>query len=100
MIPSNLIASFSQPVFTRHVDYSGVLKSQRNQSPPGHNTDRTFSPLTMKVTSLFFSLGLGALALAHSGHETRSNVKDISAQSSWDSTIGKGVPALVELYVL
>lgn len=54
----------------------------------------------MKVTSLFLSLGLSALALAHAGHETRSNVKDISAQSSWDSTIGKGVPALVELYVL
>ena len=53
----------------------------------------------MKVTSFFFTLGLGVLALAHGGHETRSNVRDLSAQSSWDSTIGKGAPALVELYV-
>ena len=53
----------------------------------------------MKVTSFFFTLGLGALVLAHSGQETRTNVKDISAQSDWDSTIGKGAPALVELYV-
>jgi len=53
----------------------------------------------MKVTSFFFTLGLGVLALAHGGHETRSNVRDLSAPSSWDSTIGKGVPALVELYV-
>lgn len=52
----------------------------------------------MKVTSFFFTLGLGVLALA--GHETRTNVRDLSAQSSWDSTIGKGAPALVELYVL
>ena len=52
----------------------------------------------MKVTSFFFTLGLGVLALAHGGHETRSNVRDLSAQSSWDSTIGKGAPALVELY--
>lgn len=54
----------------------------------------------MKVTSLFFTLSLGALALAHAGHEPRSNVADLSAQSKWDSSIGKGVPALVELCVL
>ena len=65
----------------------------------GHNTNCTFSPSTMKVTSFFFTLGLGALALAHGGHETRTNVKDLSAPSNWDSTIGKGVPALVELCV-
>jgi len=53
----------------------------------------------MKVTSLFFTLGLGALGLAHAGHETRTNVKDVSSQSVWDNTIGKGAPALVELYV-
>ncbi|KAF9643973.1 disulfide isomerase [Thelephora ganbajun] len=52
----------------------------------------------MKVASFFFTLGLSALALAHPGHETRSNVKEVSAQSTWDSTIGKGVPALVEFF--
>lgn len=87
-------------MFTRHVDYdeTRVLKSQRNQPRSGNNTDRTFSPPTMKVASLLFTLGLGALAIAHPGHES-TNVKDVSAQSTWDSTIGKGVPALVELYV-
>jgi len=45
-----------------------------------------------------FALGLGALGSAHSGHETRTNVKEVSAQSTWDSTIGKGVPALVEFF--
>lgn len=54
----------------------------------------------MKVASFFFTLSLGALALAHAGPETRSNVVDLSVESKWDTTIGKGVPALVELYVL
>ena len=53
----------------------------------------------MKVASFFFTLGLSTLALADNGHGARTNVRDLSAQSSWDSTIGKGVPALVELYV-
>jgi hypothetical protein len=51
----------------------------------------------MKVASFFFTLGLSALALADSN--APSNVRDLAAQSNWDSTIGKGVPALVELYV-
>lgn len=75
------------------------LKATEVQPLSGHNTDRTFFLPTMKVTSLFFTLGLGVLALAHKGQETRTNVKDLSAQSSWDAAIGKGVPALVELYV-
>ena len=54
----------------------------------------------MKATSFLFALGLGALVLAHSGPETHSNVKDLSIESNWDSAIGKGIPALVELYVL
>ena len=98
---SNLVISFSACVHTpRGFQRSPrLLKSRRNQPPFGHNTDRTFSLLTMKVTSFFFTLGLGALAFAHSGHETSTNVKDLSAPSKWDSTIGKGAPALVELYV-
>lgn len=74
------------------------LKAEEVADRPVTNTNCTFLPPTMKVTSFFFTLGLGVLALA--GHETRTNVRDLSAQSSWDSTIGKGAPALVELYVL
>jgi hypothetical protein len=82
-----------------HGEHHGCLKDKEISHGLVITPIRAFSPLTMKVSSFFFALGLGVLALAHSGHETRTNVKDISAQSSWDSTIGKGVPALVELYV-
>ena len=54
----------------------------------------------MRATSFLVTLGLGALALAHSSPEAHSNVNDLSIQSKWDSAIGKGIPALVELYVL
>ena len=53
----------------------------------------------MKVTSFFFILSLGALALAHGSPEPHSNVLDLSSPAKWDSSIGKGIPALVELYV-
>lgn len=92
----------SQPVFARHVDYSeahGCLKAKEINNRPVTTPTVPSPPLTMKVTSLLSTLGLGALALAHSSPETRTNVKDVSAQSAWDSTIGKGAPALVELCV-
>lgn len=76
-----------------------MLKAEKVSHRPVTTPTVTFPPPTMKVTSFFFTLGLGALAFAHSGHTTPTNVKDLSAQSDWDSTIGKGVPALVELYV-
>jgi len=52
----------------------------------------------MKVTSFFFTLSLGALALAHASHEPPSNVADLSAPPKWNRAIGKGIPALVEFY--
>lgn len=96
---SDLISD--QPLFTRHVDHRGALKAEEvSRRLVIHDNDRTFTLLIMKATSFLFALGLGALVLAHSGPETHSNVKDLSIESNWDSAIGKGIPALVELYVL